>query len=174
MAEALVVVGVVLGAFGVKGEVRIKPFTAAPETIAAYGPLCAANGKPLFEIRRFRMIKDGLAAFTAPPLTREAAEAMKGALLHVPRAALPAPDPDDFYIVDLIGCLAERIDGRVLGRVHAVHDFGAGDILEVRGEAGSTFFPFTRAVVPTVDLAGRRLVIDPPPEALIVEADPSD
>ena len=89
---------------------------------------------------------------------------MKGTLLHVPRSALPEPDEDEFYYTDLIGMRAEHMDGSPAGRVKAVHDFGAGEMLEISAPEGAFFIPFTREAVPVVELANSRLVINPPEE----------
>lgn len=158
----LVLVGAIAGAFGVRGEVRVRSFTAAPEGVMSYGPLYDAQGKVVLTPRRWRPIKDGLAV-TAPEIaTREAAEALRNTPLHIPRSVLPPADEDEFYHVDLIGCRVEALDGAPLGEVVAVHDFGAGDVLELRDGAGRRrYLDFTRAEVPVVDIAGRRLVATP-------------
>jgi 16S rRNA processing protein RimM len=108
-----------------------------------------------------------LLATIDPVNDRSQAEALRGLRLYLPRAALPAPSEDEYYHADLIGLAAMLTDGRVIGRVRAVHDFGAGDMLEVEREVGQpVMVPFTRAVVPVVDLAAGRLVLDPPPGLL--------
>lgn len=158
----LVLVGAIAGAFGVKGEVRVRSFTAAPEGVVSYGPLYDAAGKVVLTPKRWREIKDGLAVSGPEIADRNAAEAARGTPLHVPRAVMPPAEEDEFYHVDLIGCRVEALDGAVLGAVHAVHDFGAGDILEVRPPAGPHWYlEFTKAAVPLVDLANRRLVATP-------------
>jgi 16S rRNA processing protein RimM len=166
----LVVVGAIEGAFGVKGEVRVKSFTAEPENIAAYGPLLDAHGAVVITPKRLRPIKGGF-AIAAPEVTsREQAEALRNTLLHVPRERLPPPEEDEFYHIDLIGCRVETPSGDMLGVVRAIHDFGAGDVLEIaRAGAQSLFLPFTKAAVPAVDLAARRLIA-----VSIDESDQSD
>ncbi|MDX2235817.1 MAG: ribosome maturation factor RimM [Hyphomonadaceae bacterium] len=161
----LVLVGAIVGAFGVRGEVRVRSFTAAPEGVVSYGPLFDAAGQRVLTPKRWRPIKDGLAV-TGPEIRdRDAAEAARGTPLHVPRAVLPPADEEEYYHVDLIGCRAETPDGAALGVVHAVHDFGAGDVLELRTpEGGVRFVTFSRAEVPLVDLAGRRLIAMPASE----------
>lgn len=171
----LVVVGAISGAFGVRGEVRVRSFTADVAGVVSYGPLCDAAGRVVLTPKRWRPIKDGLAV-TAPEVkTREQAEALRNTALHVRRANLPPPDEDEFYHVDLIGCRVETLDGTALGEVVAVHDFGAGDLLAVRGADGKThYLPFTREAAPVVDLLARRIVVIPPTEAEDDEAEGGD
>lgn len=142
---------------------RVRSFTTAPDGVVSYGPLYDAQGRCVLTPKRWRAIKDGLAV-TGPEIKdREAAEAARGTPLHVPRDVLPPAEEDEFYHVDLIGCRVETLDGAVLGVVHAVHNFGAGDILEVKPADGpSRYLDFTKATVPVVDLAHRRLVATPP------------
>jgi 16S rRNA processing protein RimM len=164
-AADLVFVGVVTGARGLKGEVRIRSFTGDPASIAAYGPLCDETGGQPLCVRVTGRSKDQLVVRVDGVDDRNAAEDLKGRRLFVPRAALPEPDDEEFYHVDLIGLRAERSGGETLGTIDAVHDFGAGNVLEISGgEGGSMMVPFTRAVVPLVDVAGGRVVVDPPPE----------
>lgn len=149
-------------AHGIKGEVRLKSFTGAPVDVAAYGPLESPDGRR-FEIEAVRP-----AAGTSPDMLvvrlkgvrdRNTAETLTGLELSVPRDRLPAPDADEYYHADLIGLAAEAPDGEALGTVVAVHNYGAGDLLEIAPRRGQTFLlPFTREVVPEVDVAGRRLV----------------
>lgn len=171
----LIVVGAIAGAFGVRGEIRVRSFTADVAGVVSYGPLCDAAGRVVLTPKRWRPIKDGLAV-TAPEVkTREQAEALRNTALHVRRANLPPPDEDEFYHVDLIGCRVETLDGTALGDVVAVHDFGAGDLLAVRGADGKTqYLPFTRAAAPVVDLTARRIVVVAPTEAEDDEAEGGD
>jgi 16S rRNA processing protein RimM len=162
-AEKHICVGVVTGAHGVTGAVRIKSFTAMPEDIAAYGPLRDEAGGGSFDLRIVGAAKGVLIARIGGVADRNRAEALRGLRLYLPRAALPPPAPDEYYHADLIGLEAVLRDGTVLGRVRAVHDFGAGDTLEVmRPGAPPAMVPFTRAVVPVVDCNGGRLVVEPP------------
>lgn len=167
MAAPRVCLGVITGAHGVRGQVRIKPFTEEPESLAAYGPLCDEAGRRRFRVSLTGRSKDQLLARIEGVTDRDAAAALKGTRLFVERDALPPPeDAETFYHVDLIGLAAEDTRGRPLGRVAAVQDFGAGVLLEVAPEVGpAVFYPFTRTVVPEVDIAGGRLIIDPPPES---------
>ncbi len=156
-------VGAVAGAFGVTGEARIKSFCAEPEAIAGYGPLTTEDGARTFTLRITRAVKGGFAARLSGVASREAAEALKGTRLHAPRERLPALAQDEFYHADLIGLTVLDTGGVEIGRVRAIHDHGAGDMLEVtRPGAEAVLIPFTGAAVPTVDLARGRIVADPP------------
>ena len=162
MAEGLTCVGAIAGAFGVQGEVRLKSFCADPAAIAGYGPLVAEDGRS-FEVRLVRPIAGAFAARLSGVATREEAEALKGTRLHAPRDRLPPLGDDEFYHADLIGLAVIDTGGAPIGTVRAVLDHGAGDILEIaRPGKPELLLPFTRAAVPTVDIAGRRIVADPP------------
>lgn len=154
----LVCVGAVAGAFGVRGEARIKSFCAEPRAIGDYGPLLTEGGRA-FRLRITRPLKGAFAALLSGVETREQAESLRGTRLYAPRERLPALAADEFYHADLIGLEVVDTGGAVLGRVRAIHDFGAGDVIEIIGQT-ELLLPFTRAVVPTVDLAARRLVAD--------------
>jgi 16S rRNA processing protein RimM len=155
-----VCVGVVTGAHGVRGAVRIKSFTATPEDVARYGPLEDERGE-----RRFA--KGVLITAISGIEDRDRAEALRGSRLYLPRSALPPPEEEEYYHTDLIGLDAMLVDGTSLGTVRAVHDFGAGDMLEIERASGPpVLVPFTRAVVPVVDLDAGRLALDPPPGLL--------
>lgn len=165
MPDRLILVGRIAGAFGVRGEVRVTSFTADPLALAGYRDLRRADGSPAPALSAARPVKGGLVARAAGVETREQAEALRGLKLHVPRQALPPPDEDEFYLADLVGMRVETTDGRVLGAVRGVQDFGAGDILEVKPEGAPSFWlPFTREAVPEVDIAGGRLLAVPPAE----------
>jgi len=164
MARDLICVGAIAGAFGVRGEVRLKSFCAEPRAIAAYGPLWTEDGARSFTLTLGAEVAGGLAARLSGVASREAAEALRGVRLYADRAALPALGDDEFYHADLIGLTVQDPGGAVLGTVAAVLNHGAGDILEVRRGTATLLLPFTRAVVPTVDLAARRIVADPPGE----------
>lgn len=154
-------IGAIAGAFGVKGEVRLKSFTSDPRAIASYGPLTTEDGKRSFAVKLSRPVTGGLGARLSGVDTREQAEALKGTTLWAPRDALPHLPDDEFYHADLIGLEVFDTGGQKLGRVRAIYDHGAGDILEVAG-AQVLLLPFTRAVVPTVDLTAGRIIADPP------------
>ena len=162
MTTDRICVGAIAGAFGIHGEVRLKSFCAEPADIAAYTPLTTEDGTRSFAVRLTRPVAGGLGARLSGVATREDAEALRGMTLWAPRAALPSLPDDEFYHADLIGLEVADPGGAVLGRVRAVYDHGAGDILEVAGPAGVLLIPFTRAAVPTIDLAAGRIVADPP------------
>ena len=160
----LICVGAIAGAFGVQGEVRLKSFTADPAAIADYAPLCTEDGARSFSVAITRPIKNGLAARLGGVATKEQADALRGLRLYAPRDRLPSLPDDEFYHADLIGLEVVDTGGTPLGQVVAVHNHGAGDLLELRaaGSSRTLLLPFTRAAVPTVDLAARRIVADPP------------
>ena len=166
----LVCLGQISGAHGVRGLVKVRSFTEAPDGLVAYGPLSDASGTRTFDVTLLSAIKGQWLAKIEGVASREAAEALAGTRLHVARDRLPPPeDADAFYHADLIGLRAEDPAGTPIGPVTAVHDFGAGDVLELidNGEGGertSMLVPFTRANVPEVDLAAGRLVVVPPVE----------
>lgn len=157
-----------VGARGIKGEVRVKSFTADPADLGSYGPLTDEAGTRRFSLKVKALAKGLVIARIEGIADRTAAEALKGTGLYVARDALPAPaDEEEFYHWDLVGLRVELEDGRPLGQVKAVHDFGAGTVLELAGEESKgLMLPFTRAVVPVVDLAAGRLVVVPPPGLL--------
>lgn len=158
----LICVGAFAGAFGVAGEVRLKSFCADPEAIASYGPLFTEDGSRQFQIRLTRPVAGGLGARVKGVTSKEGADALRGVSLYAERSALPNLPDDEFYHSDLIGLEVRDTGGKLLGRVSAVHNHGAGDILEVSGGPKVLLLPFTREVVPTVDLTAKRIVADPP------------
>ena len=160
----LICVGAIAGSFGVRGEVRLKSFTAEPEAIASYGPLCSEDGARRFDVTLTRPIKNGFAATLSGVATKEQADALRGLRLYVARDRLPSLPDDEFYHADLIGLPVYDTGGTLLGTVSSVMDNGAGDLLELRvpGASQTVLLPFTRAVVPTVDIEARRIVADPP------------
>jgi 16S rRNA processing protein RimM len=164
-AGARVCLGVVGAPHGVSGAVRIKSFTDEPKAVASYGTLEDESGAQRFTLRVTGSAKgEGMVIATLSGIAdRDRAEALRGLRLYAPRAALPPIAGDEFYHADLVGLVAELGDGTKLGTVIAAHDFGAGDVLEIARDAGQpVLVPFTRAAVPVVDLAARRVVIDPP------------
>jgi len=165
MAE-LICVGAIAGSFGVQGEVRLKSFTADPEAVADYGPLSTEDGTTRFDVDLTRAIKNGFAARLSGVATKEQADALKGTRLFAPRDVLPSLPDDEFYHADLIGLTVFDTGGTELGRVKAVLNHGAGDILEITvpDTSATVLLPFTLASVPTVDLASGRIVADPPDE----------
>ena len=152
-------------AHGVRGAVKLWTFTEDPFAVKAYGPLSTKDGARPFELTSAREAKDHLVATFKGVTTREEAERLNGIELYVAREKLPATEDGEYYHADLIGLAAETTAGVTLGRVLAVHNFGAGDIIEIAPPSGPTMLlPFTNAVVPTVDLAGGRVVIELPEE----------
>ncbi|HSF64146.1 MAG TPA: ribosome maturation factor RimM [Paracoccaceae bacterium] len=158
-------VGAIAGAFGVAGEVRLKSFCAEPEALASYGPLWSEDGKRSFTVKLTRPVAGGLGARLTGITTKEQADALRGTTLWVDRGRLPSLPDDEFYHADLIGLVVQDTGGAALGRVTAVHNHGAGDVLEIAQPGGKVLLlPFTRAAVPTVDLTAGRIVADPPDE----------
>jgi 16S rRNA processing protein RimM len=151
-------------AHGLRGEVRLRSFTADPMAVKDYGALQSEDGAQAFEIETLRPAKDSLVARIAGVNDRTAAERLRGMKLYVDRDRLPPPEEDEFYHADLIGLAAVAADGSDLGRVVAVHNFGAGDLIELQPATGgaAVMLPFTAATVPVVDIDGRRIVVDPP------------
>ncbi len=165
--DGLVCLGVVTGAHGVRGEVRVKPFTAEPRAVASYGPLTDEEGGRVVHLTVLREAKGGVIARIDGVDDRDQAAALKGLRLYVARASLPKPEADEYYHADLIGLDAVRGDGTALGTVRSVDNFGAGDVLEVALAAGGTaWIPFTKAVVPEVDREAGRITVEPPPGLL--------
>ena len=165
-ASDLVLLGRIAGAQGLRGEVKINSFTASAEDIAAYGPLSDGKGRQ-FVIERVRHLKGGtVVASLAGVKDRDAAEALRGTEFHVARDQLPQADEDEWYYEDLVGLNAVSPEGETIGEVLSVQNFGAGDLLEIRlkDERQSRFVPFTRGVVPDVDVKNGRVVVDLPEE----------
>ncbi len=160
-AGAFVCVGVIAAAHGIRGEVKVRSYTEDAASFASYGPLWDEKGGRRFEMTVVGGAKDGVVASIRGVASRNAAEALRGTKLFVPRAALPALGGEEFYYADLIGLAAQLADGSPLGTVAAVHNFGAGDVIEIKGRTVLDL-PFTRAVVPIVDVAGGRIVVEPP------------
>jgi len=158
-----VCVGVVAGVHGVRGAVRIKSFTEVAADIGYYSPVETETGGRKIRLKVTGEVK-GLVIATLEGVTdRDAAEALKGTTLWVARERLPRTEEDEFLYSDLIGLVVEGTDGRRLGTVKAVHDFGAGDLLDIALEPkGSLLVPFTKAAVPEVDMAGGKVVVIPP------------
>jgi 16S rRNA processing protein RimM len=155
------------GAHGIRGEVKLKSFTADPLAVKDYGVLESEDGAASFAIEALRPAKGYLVARLRGVRDRNAAEQLTNLRLFVPRERLPPPASDEFYHADLIGLAAVTAEGTEVGTVVAVHNFGAGDILELRPPAGGTtiMLPFTDAFVPRIDIAGGRIVVEPPEEA---------
>ena len=160
-----ILLGRIAGAHGIRGEVVIHAFTDPPENIAAYGPLADEAGVRTFLIESARVAGKGVVARIGGVSDRSAAEALRGTSLYVDRDRLPESAEDEFYHADLIGLAAVDRDGKRVGEIVAVQNYGAGDLLEVRlaGSGRTELVPFTDAYVPEVDVAaGRALVVLPP------------
>jgi 16S rRNA processing protein RimM len=152
-------------AHGVRGAVKLWTFTEDPFAVKAYGPLMTKDGARQFEVTSAREAKGHLVATLKGVATREEAERLNGVELYVAREKLPDTEADEYYHADLIGLAAVNAANEPLGKVIAIHNFGAGDIIEIAPPGGTTLLlPFTNAVVPTVDVAGGRVVIELPPE----------
>ena len=145
---------------------KVKSFTQNPSDCLAYGPLLNADGEIVLTPLSHRPVKEALAVRAQEVTTREAAEALKSTKLYIRRTALPEPDEDEFYFSDLVGLDVKTTDGKRMGKIIAVHEFGAGDMLEIKPKQGASFFhPFTKMATPKVDLDAARVVIK------IIEAD---
>ena len=159
-----VLVGVIQGAFGVHGEVRVKSFTADPAALFDYAPFLNEKGEVIFEIKSCREIKDGFAFYPKEAITREQAIALRNTKLYANRADFEELEEDEFYYVDLIGLRVESIDGKDLGKVKAVHS-NFDDLLEVfetPEQTKSWYIPFTRENVPVVDIKNGKIICDLP------------
>lgn len=171
----MILVGVIGAPHGVKGELRLKSFTADPLAIADYGPLTDSDGKTLL-LTKVRLIKDDMLVAKFDGINdRDAAAKLTRREVYVLRSQLPPPEEDEFYFSDLIGLHAKTIAGDAFGTIVAVENFGAGDLIEIEKPDGTrTLLPFTKAVVPHVDIAGREVTIDPPLETEAREAQDED
>ena len=160
-----ILLGVVIGAHGLKGEVKVKTFTETPDRLGAYGPLHAKDGRVFTVTAARTTAPDGAVVRFDGISDRDAAEALKGLQLFVARAALPETEAEEFYHADLVGLRAEDGEGRLIGHVRGIHNFGAGDVLDVEKPDGSeALLPFTRDFVPVVDVKGGRIVVAVPEE----------
>ena len=165
-----VCVGMIAGAHGVRGLVRLRSFTDAPADITAYGRPSDASGRRHYGITLLSPHKDQWLARIDGVADRDAADALRGTRLYVDRSALPEPAEEEFYHADLIGLAVTLTDGTPFGTVKAVHDFGAGELLDIhRPDRSSVMIPFTREAVPLVDL-DRGVLSVAPPDGLIEQA----
>lgn len=163
----LICIGAIAGAFGVAGEVRLKSFCSEPTDIGAYGPLFDETGKREFQITLTRPVSGGFGARIKGITTKEQADDLRGTSLFVPRDRLPSLPDDEYYHADLIGLAVYDTGGVLIGKVTAVYNHGAGDILEISptGHKSALLLPFTMAIVPNVDLTAGRIVVDLPDES---------
>jgi 16S rRNA processing protein RimM len=161
----LLLLGEIGAAQGLKGEVRLRSYTEEPAAIARYGPLHDESGRA-FKIESVRATPKVLIARIKGVTTREAAEALNHTKLYIERARLPARQDEEWYHADLIGLAAMDRDGKTIGAVVAIHNFGAGDLIEIKPQGGGEphMVPFTDANVPEIDIAAGRVVVVPPTE----------
>ncbi len=164
MSDNHICVGVISGSYGVHGELRIKSFCAIPEDIENYSPLTDEHGDREYMLAILRPITNGFSARLPEISNKEDADALRGTKLFARREQLPSLPDDEFYHADLIGLDVFDTGGNLLGRVKTVQNHGADDLLELQlaGTSTTTFLPFTKASIPTVDLASGRIVADPP------------
>jgi len=160
----MISVGAIAGAYGVRGEVRVKSYCAVPEDLETYTPLWSEDRSRQFTLAIIRPIKNGFAARVTDVASKEDADALRGTVLFAERDQLPNLPDDEFYHADLMGLDVYDTGGVLLGRVKTVQNHGADDLLELQlaGTSTTTFLPFTKAAVPTVDLTAGRIVADPP------------
>lgn len=160
----LICVGSIAGAFGVKGELRVKSFCANPSDLAKYTPLLTEDGEKSYELSLIGEIKNGFSARIVGIDTKEAADALRGVSLFVRREDLPELPVDEYYYSDLIGFEVADTGGLFIGTVKTVVNHGADDLLEISipGASDTALVPFTKIFVPTVDMNAKKIVIDPP------------
>jgi 16S rRNA processing protein RimM len=169
VADGNILMGVIGRPHGVRGLLRVQSFTADAADLPRYNPLLDERGRAwtlAWKGEGFAELRD---ADGHPVADRTAAEKLVNQRLYAPRDRLPATAPDDYYIADLIGLRALHANGTELGRVTAVHDYGAGTSLEIAADGGSFMVPFTRAVVPVVNIAGGQITVHPPEEIEVQE-----
>ena len=167
MTAARIHIATIGAPHGVRGEVRLRSYASDPADIAAYGPLSDASGARSFVLEALRVVKDDMCVVKLKGVSdRDAAAALTHATLYVARAQLPPAEEGEYYHADLIGLAAQTREGMPLGRVVAVPNYGAGDLLEIMPPGGgeTLLLPFTDAVVPLVDVKGGRIVVDLPAE----------
>ncbi len=165
MAQSdLICIAAIIGAFGIKGEMRVKSFCANPADLDAFGPLSNEDGSEAYDLRVIGPIKGGFACRIKGVQYKDQADALKGIRLYTNRDNLPSLPDDEFYHADLVGLDVFDTGGEKLGQITAVHDHGAGDFLEITGKGikNTVLLPFTQDAVPTVDLGAGRIITDPP------------
>lgn len=169
--SSYICVGIILSAHGVKGEVKVHPYTQNPEDLTAYGPLFNQSGSKEFQLRIKRIQNDAVIATISGCNDRNAAEPLRGTKLYIPRDALPETDEDEFYHEDLLNLKVIRQNGTLVGTIKAIHNFGAGDVLEVTlsGSGKTEMIPFTKAVIPDINLAEGFVTMTPPEELIAKE-----
>ena len=159
--DKYICIAAVAGAFGVKGEIKLKTFTDKPESIMSYGSLLSIDGEILLTPQSYKSLKGGLALMCKEIVTRDQAEALKSTKLYVKRNCLPKTEEDEFYLIDLIGMEVKTLDGKRMGSVVGTEDFGAGVLLEIKPKDSVSFYqPFTKDAVPKIDIHLKRIVIN--------------
>ena len=161
MEQTSVLLGVVVSAHGIRGQFKVKPFTADPFSVAAYGEVELESGKRL--VLQAKSSAKGLVLCSSPQITsREQAEQLKGMSFSVMREMLPAPEADELYHADIIGMQVISPDNTVLGVVVGLHDFGAGDVLEIQPQDAktTTFLPFYPPFLIALEADSRQIIID--------------
>jgi 16S rRNA processing protein RimM len=159
--DKYICIAAVAGAFGVKGEIKLKTFTDKPESIMSYGSLLSIDGEILLTPQSYKSLKGGLALMCKEIVTRDQAEALKSTKLYVKRNCLPKTEEDEFYLIDLIGMEVKTVDGKRMGSVVGTEDFGAGVLLEIKPKDSVSFYqPFTKDAVPKIDIRLKRIVIN--------------
>ena len=169
MSEKRIIIGRIVAPHGLKGEVKIKSFTEAPLDVASYGALMASDGRK-FMLTDARLQGDVVVVAIAGIADRTSAESLRGLDLTIERADLPEPDEDEFYHADLIDLPVMDASGAEVGRVAAFHNFGGGEVIEIRRGAAGVFVPFTQKMVPTIDLKGGRIVLSAEGLAAMIDA----
>lgn len=165
----LVCIAAIAGAFGVRGEIKLKAFTDDPIACTSYGPLLDETGQVVLTPAKGRVQKNMVITRAPEVKSREQAESLKSTKLYVSRDALPVPDEDEFYYTDLIGLNVIDTDGTDQGRIKAIHDFGSGNVLEIQTPGTKNWFhPFTKEAVPHINISKRQVIIE------IVEAEVAD
>jgi 16S rRNA processing protein RimM len=159
--DKYICIAAIAGAFGVKGEIKLKTFTDKPESIMSYGSLLSIDGEILLTPQSYKSLKGGLALMCKEIVTRDQAEALKSTKLYVKRNCLPKTEEDEFYLIDLIGMEVKTVDGKRMGSVVGTEDFGAGVLLEIKPKDSVSFYqPFTKDAVPKIDIHLKRIVIN--------------
>ncbi len=163
-----VIVGALGGAFGVQGELRLKSFCADPSAIADYTPLYTEDGRSFAQLVLTGQLKNGFSARLDGVVTKEDADALRNTNLYADRARLPSLPDDEYYYSDLIGLTVLDTGGTALGTVKNVMDHGAGDLLEITivGHSETVLLPFTKEIVPTIDLSAEKIIVNPPQGSL--------
>ena len=173
MPDSTILLGVIGRPHGVRGLVHVTSYTAEPDDLTAYGTLSDAKGRVFsmtWRVAGVAEISEIVAGQVVKVTDREAAARLTNTRLFVARELLPSAGEDEFYLADLIGIVAVDGAGAAVGRVAAVHDYGAGTSLEIeRADGDNLLIPFTRAAVPEVDVAAGRLVVNPPAEIVVPE-----